>query len=273
MSHEDASLKRSGLAEECVTVITVTRGRPKSLRRAIAAVSGQCCSHVSAHIVLVDDCEATWRDLATSPVPSVWPRWCERRGEDRTGPGRHGKLRDYGARLANSPWLAYLDDDNEWQPEHLHSLLARAAETGAKAVHSWQQIYNEDGTPFLDERNPWMRTRKLGIRDYPRLVRLGVMNKGSNIFRDRADQEAGPDAIRDVDGGAWLLEVALTERFGFTYSFDAQDERLRIGEDDKFLEALLAASIPIECTKLPTLLYRLGGFSNTRPLDGSVSWQ
>lgn len=47
-----------------VTVVTITRRRPAMLRRAIEFVANQCCDHVAAHLVLVDDCRDTWIELS-----------------------------------------------------------------------------------------------------------------------------------------------------------------------------------------------------------------
>jgi glycosyltransferase involved in cell wall biosynthesis len=104
-----------------VTVITMTRRRPSLLANAIRSVAGQCCDHVAEHLILVDDCLETWGSLARELPPEVRPRMVPRGPADATGPRRLGHLRDIGAGLARTPWVAYLDDDDEWLPSHLAS--------------------------------------------------------------------------------------------------------------------------------------------------------
>jgi glycosyltransferase involved in cell wall biosynthesis len=43
--------------------------------------------------------------------------------------------RSHGVQMARTPWIAFLDDDDEWLPHHLERLLARQAETGADLVY------------------------------------------------------------------------------------------------------------------------------------------
>lgn len=63
-----------------------------------------------------------------------------------------------------TPWAALLDDDDEWYPEHIRSLLVCAAETGADMVYPWFEVPNgwdpwpeREGQPFdpalLDTQN------------------------------------------------------------------------------------------------------------------------
>ena len=40
-------------------------------------------------------------------------------------------------RAADSPWVAFLDDDDEMHPDHLAKLMAHAEATGADFVYSW----------------------------------------------------------------------------------------------------------------------------------------
>lgn len=245
-----------------VSVVTVTRRRPQLLAGAVAAVRGQCCAHVAEHIVIVDDCPATEEFLRTlrprSPEVIVVPR----EPGDTTGPARLARLRNLGARAARAPWIAYLDDDNDWRPDHLHTLLETARRSGRPAVHSWQQVVNADGSPYLEERYPWARTFQEGRESYRRLLGRGVVTRGSNVYRDVADDQRGPSAIRMTDAGEWLLSTELLRSIGFCETYTAAELDALIGEDDKLLDALVDAGIPIACSGEPSLVYRLGGFSN-----------
>lgn len=245
-----------------VTVVTFTRMRPNLLENTIKSVAQQCCEHVAAHIILVDDCAETWRSLAKELPDHVWPRMVPRADGEATGPRRIATLRDIGASLSKTRWMAYLDDDDEWLPNHLHTLLETAARTSAQAVHSWQQTLNPDGTPFLEEYFPWKRGVDAGRAEYDRLLGLGMLEKGSNIIRHRVDREEGPEHVRYVDGGEWLLDSEMTRRLGFVCDFTDEDRADMIAEDDKFVTKLVENDIPIACTERATFIYRLGGFSN-----------
>lgn len=44
-----------------------------------------------------------------------------------------------------TPWVAFLDDDDEFKPEHLEHLLNHARETGADYVYSWYELVLYNG--------------------------------------------------------------------------------------------------------------------------------
>ena len=61
-------------------------------------------------------------------------------------------------RASESPWVAFLDDDDEMMPEHLEKLARHAEETGADFVYSWfEMIGGKDPFPethFTNEFDP-----------------------------------------------------------------------------------------------------------------------
>lgn len=237
-----------------VTVVTATRGRPDLLRRAIGAVCAQCCDHVAQHLILVDDCVETAEMLAGLRSELIKYVVVPRENNQTTGVYRMAELRDIGAEMATTPWLTYLDDDNEWEPTHLHELLSKAEETGSPAIHSWRLMTYQDGSPYLRDVFPWTNDDETGRAEYWRRVQLGVYEPGSNLYKDGVRTE--------VDGGEWLLATELARKLRFECVLTEEELVNRIGEDDKFLEKLPAAAIPIACTERPTLIYRLGGQSN-----------
>ena len=256
---DDVSLN-SGRAG--VTVVTFTRMRPHLLENTNRSVAQQCCDHVAAHIILVDDCAKTWSSLAKELPDHVWPRMALRSADEATGPRRIATLRDIGAGLAKTRWLAYLDDDDEWLPNDLHTLLETAERTSAKAVHSWEQTLSPAGTPFLEEYFPWKQGVDPARAEYDRLLKLGMLEMGSNVIRHRVDREEGPEHVRYVDGGEWLLDSEMVSELGFGCDFTDEDRANMIAEDDKFVTKLVENDIPIACTEQATFIYRLGGFSN-----------
>lgn len=77
----------------------------------------------------------------------------DRRGADVT---RNRALMSVNAK--ESPWVAFLDDDDEFHPDHLEKLYKHAQETGADFVYSWfEMIGGRDPFPethYLNEFDP-----------------------------------------------------------------------------------------------------------------------
>lgn len=47
---------------------------------------------------------------------------------------------------ATTDWVAFLDSDDWWYPEHISALLTAAQQTGADYLFSWFQIHDDSGT-------------------------------------------------------------------------------------------------------------------------------
>lgn len=262
---------------ESITVITITRNRPKLLKRAIASVQKQKCCCTFKHLVLVDDCEKTQRMLKKNPYTYSNFTWhfMPRLSWERSGPGRSSRLRNHGVKITDSQWICFLDDDNEWKENHLQELIDCLHETGFRAAHSHMIIVNKDGTPFLDRRLPWCRNLEEGKQMYIELCSQGVFTPGSCIVKDRADPIDHPNPVRTVDTGEWLLARELLIEVPFRDDFNAVDEANVTGEDDKLLTDLINKKEPIACSNQPTLIYYLGGYSNNfdGEYDSSFAWR
>lgn len=53
--------------------------------------------------------------------------------------------------MVQTPWTAFLDDDDEFMPHHLNRLMATALDTGADYVFSWFEVIG-GGDPFPQNR-------------------------------------------------------------------------------------------------------------------------
>jgi len=217
---------------------------------------------------------AALAEATVLPATITW-RWMARTPEEHSGPGRVGKLRNYGVQLADSTWIAFLDDDNEWTKDHLDGLLCRANETGSRAVHSQRMLLNRDGTPYLEARMPWAHDPQEGQRRYQTLYTKGVVSPGSCIMRDRVDPFDHPDPVQSVDTSEWLLMRELLLEVPFHTDFTALDECEAYGEDDYLLADLITRRELIACSNRPSLLYYLGGFSNNfvEAYDSTFVWR
>jgi glycosyltransferase involved in cell wall biosynthesis len=247
-----------------VTVVTLTRERPRLLRRAIASVAAQRCDAVVRHQVIIDDCTDTLQmlELATDLPPGVSWTAVRRRIEDEPKILRISRLRNLGVRLARSEWIAFLDDDNEWTVEHLATLLECASRDNVRAAHSYMQMLWPDGSPYLDSRKPWCHDEASGRAKYREWIERGIFESGSNIARDRMDPLGHPNPARTVDIGEWLLKRELLLAIPFAEEYTDLERKEFLGEDDKLMAGLLEADERISCSGMATLRYYLGGFSN-----------
>jgi glycosyltransferase involved in cell wall biosynthesis len=247
-----------------VSVITVTRGRPRLLQRALTTVAAQSGGLSVEHIVVVDDCAETWV-LSEQPNQAGSTNWllADRGPTDRDGVARVARLRNQAVEQARGRWVAFIDDDNEWAPDHLSTLASCAAHHTVPASHSHMSIHWRDGRPYLDERFPWVRGDEAQRRAYRELVALGVMSPGSHISRDRMDPPGVEPPARTVDMGEWLLSRPLIAEVRLREDYSADEVYSGVGEDDKLMDDLLALGVPVACTGLPSLRYHLGGFSNS----------
>lgn len=242
-----------------VGILTVTRNRPEALLHAIRSVCAQECGAVLTHLVVVDDCDATCQSLTALVAPPqhlCW-RFLPRGPEDVTGPRRCAQCLNCGVRMLDTDWIAFLDDDNEFEPSHIASLLETAQQSGCRAIHSYMKMYHANGHPFIDERNPWCGDQDEAASEFRWMVARGVRSPGSNVVRDSID----PDDHSPVDLGEWLLRRDLLDEIPFQTEYSDNDLEIGRHEDDVFLETLIERAEPVACTGKATFRYYLGGYS------------
>ncbi|WP_441246867.1 glycosyltransferase family 2 protein [Kitasatospora sp. McL0602] len=138
---EDAEVRRlaAGLGPRPATLVATvipTYRRPEGLRRAVASALAQT---VRDQLVVVVDDGAGLPELPADPrlVAVSLARNC----------AVAGVVRNVGIRLTSSRYVAFLDDDNEWEPDHLAQALARLeAPGGPDAVYTALRRVHPDGT-------------------------------------------------------------------------------------------------------------------------------
>jgi glycosyltransferase involved in cell wall biosynthesis len=260
-------------SDDSITVVTPTRKRVKLLRRAIASVQQQDYHGEIHHSIIVDACPETASFLfLQSPNPafasSIAWTVLERDAHEIDGSQRAALLRNHAVRNAQTRWIAFLDDDNEFKSNHLSSLVQCAQRKGYSAVHSQRELYFADGQPYTEARFPWDHDRTEGERLHQELCELGIFQAGSNVVRDRIQPDDGsPPLPISVDTGEWLIDRELFLRYPFsTTEYEENDwpglQGRRQGEDDRFMWTLVKNHVPIACSELSTLKYYLGGYSN-----------
>ncbi|WP_250443497.1 glycosyltransferase [Actinotalea sp. C106] len=134
---EDAEVRRlrhtTHVPPATVTTVMPTYRRPEALQRAVASALGQDWND---HTVIVVDDGGGLPDLPEDPrLVAV---------SLRSNTSRVSLVRNVGLRLARSPYVAFLDDDNEWRPQHL-TVALEALEQGVDVVYTAVERARPDG--------------------------------------------------------------------------------------------------------------------------------
>ncbi len=140
---EDAEVRRlagefSGRPPSAlVATVIATHRRPDGLREAVASALAQT---VGDHVVMVVDDGAGLPELPDdSRLFAV---------SLARNTAVAGVVRNVGIRLTRSRYVAFLDDDNTWEPDHLRrALAALEAPGGPDAVYTALRRQLPDGTP------------------------------------------------------------------------------------------------------------------------------
>jgi glycosyltransferase involved in cell wall biosynthesis len=107
-----------------ISVIISTYNRPKLLRRALLSVLSQDIEDVQLEVVVVDDA-STENNL---PVMESLDKHFTLKGisllyfKMGENSGYQCKPKNIGVQQSNGEFIAYLDDDNVWKPNHLRVL-------------------------------------------------------------------------------------------------------------------------------------------------------
>lgn len=248
-----------------VTVITVTR-RAAHLERCVESVRKQTYPGRIHHLFVVDGDEGV---LATLNGFASWACleivYEARSSADRDGPTRLSVLRNLAVREAGSGYLAFLDDDNAWDPTHLASLWETLRATGADLAHSQRQLFEADGRPYTRPEFPWGRDELTRRAIYAYCLEAGIMERSSNIVRDRFEMR-----FTWIDLGEWLFPPGFLQTHPFETHYGPW-EWFNITVEDKALpKAIYESGLRVAATGEPTLHYYLGGYTNRFDGDGLV---
>jgi len=110
-----------------VSVVIPTRNRPQLVLRAISSVLAQTVQDIEIVVVIDGPDPKTVESLGTVGDPRL--RWCAN-AESVGG----AEARNIGVRMATAPWVALLDDDDEWLPTKLEEQLKEAAKARPRCL-------------------------------------------------------------------------------------------------------------------------------------------
>lgn len=164
-----------------VTVVPTYR-RPDSLSRAIQSALEQS---VRDHVVLVVDDAGGLSELPGDPrLFSV---------SLSSNTATAGVVRNVGIRISRSKYVAFLDDDNEWEPNHLEAAVTAFEDAPAgqqpDAIYTAVQRFSPDGN-LIDELSTSFDRKLLRRDNYVDLNALVVRRFNgfhfSRLYRKRA---------------------------------------------------------------------------------------
>ena len=179
-------------------------------------------------------------------------------------PARCAHLRNHGVRLATGEYIAFLDDDNEYEPDHLESLLQTIRSKGVVGAFSHRKILMPNGQPYLKKKYPWLRPGFSSEERWQYFCDRGVVADGSCIFKDILGYK--DEDVVTVDTGEWLLPKGLCKEYPFREHYPDEEIEKSRGEDYLFAQDILRSGLAIARSERATLKYYLGGFSNARSL-------
>jgi hypothetical protein len=255
------------LAGADVSVVTPTVNRLALLERAMASVQAQQGPRVQ-HIIVGDDCPALAQPDVAARLVRDYPRtMVVVRSGSAPGvsyrPARTSLARNIGIGMAGGQFVAHLDDDNEYEPDHLASLLDALRENpSASVAHSWRRLLTPSGSE-LDFRglNPWLQDEVESRQFFLAQQSFGIVSDGSSVMRDIPVGLDGDDRVH-IDSSELLVPAAVHARLAFRTSFTRQEMAAGLCEDRAFCIDALAMGLRFASSRKVTLRYYLGGYSN-----------
>jgi glycosyltransferase involved in cell wall biosynthesis len=136
--------------EKSVTVITPTVGSSK-LADAIRSVNNQTYKNIR-HLIVVDG-EEYWRSACQYVDEMNTGRASFVMTPDNTGANGYYGHRIYAAypHLINSDYIAFLDEDNWYEPDHIEKLVRTIEEEKVNFAYSFRTIHDREGNYLIDD--------------------------------------------------------------------------------------------------------------------------
>lgn len=125
--------------------------------------------------------------------------------------------RNTGIGIARGHWIALLDSDDLWTPEHLARLVEKASETGADLVHSGCVLFDSDTGKEMELRVP----SDADLAGFPASLYTGsyVIQPSSVLLRRELWKRVGgfnPRFRYVEDREMWLRCARAGGRFAYT---------------------------------------------------------
>jgi len=199
-----------------VSVIIPTYNRRAMAGEAVASAAGQ--EAVVLEVIVVDDgsTDGTFEELCALGASLEKGRGTVSIRVERTENRGPAAARNYGARLARAPHLAFLDSDDLWAPQKLLRQLAFMRQRPACTISQTQEIWMRNGSRV----NPGRRHQKRAGDIFVDSLRTCLISPSAAMIRACVFRSAGGfdermAAAEDYD--LWLrvlvdYEVGLIDR-------------------------------------------------------------
>ena len=193
-----------------ISVVIPTADRGALLQRSLDCVLAQTTA--AAEIILVDN------GREDAHTQNLYERVRVIRTAPRIGPGR---ARNIGAQAASSELVAFLDDDDLWQPDYLERVIERFQETAADAVlgQLMRQPVGQEAQPYKVLPDAAEQQRRVfysnpgfgGQKFIPE-----TLNKlrAARARLDAYEAETGRHILLEIDGGVKTDNIAEIARAG-----------------------------------------------------------
>lgn len=188
-------LQRYSMTAPAATLLICTHNRAELLRRCLASVRAQLPGHDWVRRVIVVDNASTDHTAAVVAAFNQQDVRFERLVEPQLGLSH---ARNRGAAAADTPWLAYLDDDARLRPGYLniaHQLLPSDAAAFGGMYYAWFPFGKVDWLPAGFGT-------KVSLGETPRTLHEPYLSGGNLWLRRTAWQAVGGfDATLGMRGG------------------------------------------------------------------------
>lgn len=171
-----------------VSIITSTFNRSAVLRRAIESVRAQR-EFDAWEMCIVGDCTP---DDSEAVVASFGdPRLRFHNLAEKSPPVAHGAIaKNHGVfQMARAPWIAYLDDDDEYHPDFLRVMMAAVARHPDRSVFYCRCRYRDKNTGRRIFGNPFQPWLHRWNRD--KLMRYNFINTANVVHAKSLIERVG----------------------------------------------------------------------------------
>ena len=214
----------------CVAAILATMNRPEYVRGAIASACEQ--THESMEVVVIDDSDDRQTEAVVDELRQTYSDVPITYLHNDTPQGLPA-ARNQGVAATDARFLAFLDDDDRWNPEKTSRQLSlfRSGPDDLALVHSGYVGRYEDG------RHKSTVTPEYDHPAYPRILEENFIGTPSTVMIER-------DAFEDVSGfdetirfcEDWDLYIRIARNYRCAYVTEPLIERTY--HDDAMIEDL-----------------------------------
>lgn len=187
-----------------ISVVIPVHNRRNELKRALQTILKQTIREFE--VIVVDDNSNDKPEELLKELNDTRIRFIHNKTKSNANTARNIGIKD-----AKGEYVAMLDSDDEWMPEHLQEKLNYLKETGADGVFGSIKVFNGKDTRIVISR-PLAENEKMA--DY--LLNGGLAQTSTHFYKQAAIKEIlFNEKIRDHD------DLDLAVRFSKKYKFIA----------------------------------------------------